>query len=61
MAGEEQRRETRETMLTLRVNGDEAREFRLAARAEGITLSELIRRAVRDRAEALTCGNGAGR
>ncbi len=44
----------RDTVLTLRVTDAEAREFRLAARAEQTSVSEMIRRAVRERAEALT-------
>ena len=43
----------RRVVLTLRVTDSEAREFRLLARAERITLSDLIRRAVRDRAERI--------
>lgn len=51
----------RETVLTLRVTDSEAREFRLAARAERTSVSEMIRRAVRDRAETLTTGRGTDR
>ena len=52
--------ETRGTVLTLRVNVTEEREFRLAAKAERISLSELIRRAVRDRAEQLATTAAVG-
>lgn len=43
----------RTTILTLRVSESEEREIRLAARAERVTVSELIRRAVRERADQL--------
>lgn len=46
----------RDNVITLRVSEDEAREWRLASRAEDVTLSELIRRAVRERAEKLSTG-----
>ena len=45
--------EPRKTMLTLRTTEAEAREFRLAARAERVSMSEMIRRAVRERAQRL--------
>ena len=48
---EKQRRRT--TILTLRVSKAEEREIRLAARAERVTVSELIRLAVRHRAKEL--------
>ena len=41
-------------VVTLRVNSSELREFRLVARAEGVSTSEAIRNAMRARAEALT-------
>ena len=45
--------EPRKTIITLRVGESENREFRLAARAERVSVSEMIRRAVRDRAQRL--------
>jgi len=47
----------RTTVLTLRVSPEEERVFRLAARAEQVTLSELIRRAMHERAEVLATGD----
>ena len=43
----------RKTILTLRVHDSEEREFRLLARAERVSVSEMIRRAVRERAQRL--------
>lgn len=43
----------RPIVLTFKVSEAEDREVRLTARAEQITLSELIRQSVRDRAERL--------
>lgn len=43
----------RKTIITLRVSTSEEREFRLTARAERVPVSEMIRRAVRKRAQSL--------
>lgn len=47
----------RETHLTFRTTEDEARELRLAARAAGVSVSELIRVSVRERANELATGD----
>jgi len=47
------REEPRKTIITLRVGDIEDKEFRLLARAERVSVSEMIRRAVRDRAHRL--------
>ena len=47
------KKQHRTTILTLRVSEEEEREIRLAARAERVTVSELIRLAVRSRAKQL--------
>ena len=54
-------KQRRTTILTLRVSPPEERALRLAARAEQITVSELIRRAVRDRADQLAAPKMAER
>lgn len=43
----------KDVILTFRVSPSEAREFRLVAKAQGVTTSEAIRRAMRQRAEVL--------
>ena len=47
------KKKSRTTVLTFRVSEDEEREFRLAARAEQVSVSCLIRLAVRERAAQL--------
>lgn len=46
----------RKTIITLRVGREEEREFRLLAKAQGQSVSEMIRRAVRESAERTTKG-----
>lgn len=46
----------RVVILTVRVTPDQAREIRLAARAERVTVSEFIRRSVREQADNLSAG-----
>lgn len=48
----------RNVVLTFRVSASEAREYRLLARAERRTTSEMIRRAVEDRLEHSTARPG---
>ena len=48
----------RKTIITLRVSGDEEREFRLLARATGRSTSAMIRNAVREMAQRLAKGKG---
>lgn len=49
-------REPRKTIITLRVAETEEREFRLLARAQRQTMSEMIRQSVRESARRLAKG-----
>lgn len=53
--------EIRSEVLHVRVTVAEAREFRLAAKAERVSVSELIRRAVRDRTDSMMTRSESGR
>ena len=44
----------RSSVMKIRVNDEERREFRMAARLQQLTIADMIRRAVRSKTDELT-------